>query len=118
MTYNGVNIHFWTWLPFGQGFVINSKRCVVKPVMNSTKTHVYIPSTCDVIQHESQHCKDIKRKGWIDFFATEGWQLIWKKHDAAAYEPDAEKAELLPNPTELEQLIINYCKQNGLLYYY
>lgn len=119
MEYNGVKIHVWKCLLFMQGFVINSKRFVLTPVRaKNDKRYVHIPSTCDVIQHEEQHCKDIKRKGWVDFFSTEGWQLIWKKHDLAAYEPDAEKAELLPNPTELEQLVINYCKQNNLKYFY
>jgi hypothetical protein len=118
MEYNGVKIHVWKWLPFAQGFVINSKRFIIKLVKRLSDGAVHIPFTCDLIQHEGQHCKDIKRKGWIDFFATEGWQLVWKKHDLAGYEPDAEKAELLPNPTELEQFVINYCKQNNLLYYY
>lgn len=119
MIYNDINIYTCKWLPFVQGFVVNSKRIIITPVKASNdKNYVHIPSTCDLIQHEEQHCKDIKRKGWIDFFSTEGWQLIWKKHDIAGYEPDAEKAELLPNPKALELLIITWCYQNNLLYYY
>ena len=119
MIYNNINIHVYNWIPFAQGFVINSKHTVITPIRASNdKQYVHIPSTCDLIQHEEQHCKDIETKGWIDFFATEGWQLIWKKHDVAGYEPNAERAELNPNPTELEQLIINYCNSHNLLYYY
>jgi len=118
MIYHNRHICIKKWLLFCQGFVLNSKRIILTPVKRRSDGCVHIPYTCDLIQHEEQHCKDIERKGWIDFFSTEGWQLLWKKHDAAAYEPDAEKAELLPNSAELEQLVINYCKQNNILSFF
>lgn len=120
MEYNGITYYVCNWLPFWQALTLNSKRVILHLVFDETNEWIHIPSTCDVMQHEEQHCKDIVKHGWIDFMVTEGWHMwiLGKKHDVAAYEPDAEKAELNPNPTELEQLIINYCKVHNLKYYY
>jgi len=115
MIYQGVHIYFCN-LWFGQGLVINSKRVIVKLVKDATGEYVHLDTTCDVIQHELQHCKDIKRKGWLDFMLTTLWQYIFKKHDNAAYEPDAEVAELLDNQL-IKIELINYCFQHNLKFY-
>ena len=117
MIYNGVHIYLSTWFPpFVQGWALNSKRVFVKLVYDPTHIEVSIDATCDAIQHELNHCEKIKSKGWINFYATE-IQLLWKKHDTAGYEPDAEKAEKEVNPDQLRGLVIQYCNKKNLKWY-
>jgi hypothetical protein len=118
MTYNEVHIYLSKWFPcFGQGWTLNSKRIFVKVVYDPTHSKVSIDSIVDVIQHELNHTEKIVEKGWIDFYVTEIWQYLFKAHDVAGYEPDAEKAEDLPNNSDLKNLVIDYCKKNKLRYY-
>lgn len=115
---NGVHIYLSTWFPpFMQGWTLNSKRVFVKLVYDPTKIEVSIDATCDTIQHEMNHCQKIKAKGWINFYATEIWQYIWKSHDKAGYEPEAIKAEAEPNPPDLRFLVIKFCIDKKLNYY-
>jgi len=114
---NDIHIYLSTWFPsWCQGFTLNSKIVFVKYVFDPSKRKVHVDSTIDVIQHELNHCKKIKEKGWIDFMFTMLWQYIWKKHDKAGYEPDAEKAEKLPND-EIRPLLIDKLNKVHLEYY-
>lgn len=111
MNYNGVEIHFW-WLPFGQGLVINSKRCIVKPVKYRNTDIIAPKETCEVIMHELDHCAKIKRLGWLNFFATIIQRYITKGYSKTDWELDADKQEIHWNT--IFNLFIIYCKQKNL----
>ena len=115
MNYNGVEIHLSKWYPlFGQGHVLNSKRCFVKYVRNK-RGSVHIQTTCEVILHELDHCAKIKRLGWLNFFTTILWRYIWKGYSKTDWEIDADKEGI--NWNTVSNLLIIHCKQNNLLFY-
>ena len=116
MIYQGKHIYLCNLLIFGQGLVINSKRCIVKPVRDKTKQFVHLDSTADVIQSEIDHCNKIAEIGWFTFM----WQTLKDYctvgHDKAKYEIEADIAEKLPN-YELNILLKEYCIKKNLLWY-
>ena len=114
MIYQGKHIYLCNWL-IGQGIVINSKRCIVKPVTNKVGW-VHLDTTADVIQSEINHCDKIAEIGWFTFMWQTLKDYLTVGHDKARYEIEADKAEKLPNH-ELNILLKEYCIKHKLLYY-
>lgn len=114
MIYNGKHIHICE-LPFGQGIALFKKHIWVKLVRRLSDNAVHIKSTCQVIQHELKHTEQI----WLafTFWLIALYQYAIYGHKNAPYEIEARKAES-PINAEIEKLVLDYCKQNNLLYYY
>lgn len=114
MKYNGINIHFCN-LWFGQGLALFKKHIYVKPVRDLSKTYIHITSTCQVVQHELKHTEQM----WLafTFWLICLYQYAKYGHKNAPLEVEAREAES-PINGEIEKLVLDYCKQNNLLYYY
>ena len=115
MKYNGVNIFVCNWL-LGQGLALFKKLIIIKLVKDSTKKYVHITSTCQVIQHELAHIKQRILYGLI-YLPKILFQYIKYGYKKSPMEIEARGAES-PINGEIEKLVLDYCKQNNLLYYY
>ena len=114
MNYSGVNILVCDWL-LGQGLALFKKLIIIKLVRRLSDNRVHIPSTCQLIQHELRHTKQM----WIafTFWLICLYQYAKYGHKKAPYEIEAREAESAIDG-EIEKLVLDYCKQNNLLYYY